>query len=385
MTNKRTNGEGTIYKNTSRNRFEGQISVGTNSDGKPIRRKVTGRTRAEVLTKLKEVRERCVQGPGLPSDVTVADWLDYWVASVLPTANIASATRESYEGLCTWYLVPRLGRIRLVKLTPADVRVMLVSMETDGYSTNTLRLARATLRRALRVAESEGYVSRNVAALTDGVKLNPKKSRTMTPENVKPLLASIVGERIEPVLHVLVATGLRRSEVLGLCWNDIDLSVSPVTIQISHALKYEKSQLVLGEPKTKRTKRVLYLPHSTAQLLKSHRLSQMRERLEFGPGWGGKWAGADFVFTTPIGTPIDPRNFARSLAKATKNAGLGEWSPHEFRHTAASLMIASGVPLKQVSEALGHSSIAVTADVYGHLLAPSTATADAMSHFMYGT
>ena len=382
---RRTNGEGTIYRNKSRNRFEGQVSVGMSADGKSVRRKVTGRTRAEIAKKMTEVRDRCSQGPGLPSDVTVGDWLGYWLTSVLPSANIASSTRESYEGLCAWYLIPRLGRIRLVKLTPADVRAMLNSMNADGYASNTQRLARAALRRALRVAEAEGYVPRNVAELTDGVKLNPKKSRTMQPSEVKDLLSSVIGDRIEPVLHVLVATGLRRSEVLGLCWGDVDLSVCPVTLQITHALKRERSGLVFGEPKTKRTKRVLYIPDVTARMLREHRVSQMRERLEFGPGWGGEWVEHDFVFTTPVGTPIDPSNFAKALSKATKFAGLGSWSPHEFRHTAASLMIASGVPLKQASEALGHSSIAVTADVYGHLLAPSTATADAMAHVMYGT
>jgi len=385
MTNKRSNGEGTIYRNRKRSRFEGQITVGYNASGKTIRRKVTGRTRAEVAKKMSEVRERCSHGPGLPSDVTVGDWLNYWVSSVLPSANIASATRESYETLCARYLLPRLGRVRLVKLIAADVRAMLVSMSADGYSSNTQRLARAALRRALRVAVAEGYVSRNVAELTDGVKLNPKRSRTMQPSEVKDLLSSVVGDRIEPVLHVMLATGLRRSEVLGLCWGDVDLSVSPATIQISHALKRERSGLVFGEPKTRRTKRVLYIPEMTARVLRQHRVAQMRERLEFGPGWGGQWVGYEFVFTTPIGTPIDPSNFAKALSKATEVAGLGRWSPHEFRHTAASLMIASGVPLKQASEALGHSSIAVTADVYGHLLAPSTATADAMAHVMYGT
>ena len=170
---RRTNGEGTIYRNKSRNRFEGQVTVGIKSDGKTIRRKVTGRTRAEIAKKMTEVRDRCSQGPGLPSDVTVGDWLGYWLTSVLPSANIASATRESYEGLCAWYLIPRIGRIRLVKLTPADVRAMLNSMNVDGYASNTQRLARAALRRALRVAEAEGYVPRNVAELTDGVKLNP--------------------------------------------------------------------------------------------------------------------------------------------------------------------------------------------------------------------
>ena len=112
-----------------------------------------------------------------------------------------------------------------MKLTPADVRSMLVAMGVDGYSPNTQRLARATLRRALRVAEAEGYVSRNVASLTDGVKLNSEKGRSMTSADVKLLLSSVAGGRIEPALHVLLATGLRRSEVLGLCWTDIDLSV----------------------------------------------------------------------------------------------------------------------------------------------------------------
>jgi integrase len=221
--------------------------------------------------------------------------------------------------------------------------------------------------------------------LTDGVKLKPKRGKTLTPADVKLLLSSVAGDRIEPVLHVLLATGLRRSEVLGLCWSDVDLSVSPATIQVSKALKREKSGLVLGEPKTNRTKRALYIPRPTARILNEHRVSQMRERLEFGAGWGGKWSAQDFVFSTPIGTPVDPRNFARVLKQASVSAGLGSWSPHGFRHTAASLMIAGDVPLKQVSEALGHSSIAITADVYGHLLAPSTATADAMAHVMYGT
>ena len=385
MTSKRSNGEGTIYKNQSRNRFEGQVSVVINANGKSIRRKVTGRTRAEVTKKMSEVRDRCSHGPGLPSDVTVSDWLSYWVSSVLPSANIASATRENYETLCARYLVPRIGRIRLVKLTPADVRAMLNSMNADGYASNTQRLARAALRRALRVAEAEGYVPRNVAELTDGVKLKPKKSRTMQPSEVKDLLSSIIGDRIEPILNVLLATGLRRSEVLGLCWGDVDLSVCPATLQITHALKRERSGLVFGEPKTRRTKRVLYIPDVTALILREHRVAQKRERLEFGPGWGGEWVEHDFVFTSPVGTPIDPSNFAKALSRATEVAGLGSWTPHEFRHTAASLMIASDVPLKQVSEALGHSSIAVTADVYGHLLAPSTATADAMAHVMYGT
>jgi len=385
MRSKRSNGEGTIYKNEQRNRFEGQITVGIRPDGKPIRRKVTGRTRSEVTKRMAEVKERSGNGPGLSSDVTVANWLNHWITTVLPMADIAVSTRESYEGICAWYLIPSLGRIRLVKLTPAQVREMLQKMKVNGYSSNTQRLARATLRRALRVAEAEGYVPRNVAALVDGIKVQSKKGRTMTPENVRALLESVRGDRIEPVIHVMLSLGVRRSEALGLCWPDLDLNATPPTVHIRMALKRERSGMVLGEPKTARTKRMVFIPDATARLLREHKKTQIKERLEFGPGWGGEWTGTDFVFTTPIGTPLDPSNFSKALDRATKRAGLGVWTPHELRHTAASLMIASGVPLKEVSEALGHSSIAITADVYGHLLAPSTATADAMSKIMYGT
>jgi len=203
MTNNRSNGEGTIFRNRTRNRFEGQITVGINASGKTVRQKISGRTPAEVAKKMSEVRERCSHGPGLPSDVTVGDWLGYWVSSVLPSANIASATRESYETLCARYLMPRLGRVCLVKLAPADVRAMLNSMSAEGYSSNTQRLARAALRRASRVAEAEGYVSRNVAVLTDGVKLNPRKSRTMQPSEVTDLLASTFPELVITVVRAV--------------------------------------------------------------------------------------------------------------------------------------------------------------------------------------
>jgi len=385
MSSKRSNGEGTIYKNHQRNRYEGQIMVGTTPAGRPIRKKVTGRTRREVAARIIEVKNCSTYGTALPSAVTVAEWLNHWLDTVLPLANLAPSTVESYQSICGLYLIPHLGRIRLAKLTPAHVRSMLKSLDDDGYSGNTQRLARATLRRSLRTAEAEGYVPKNVATMVDGVKVKSKQGRTLHPEEVRALLVSAKGDRIEPVLHVMLSLGLRRSEALGLCWCDLDLNASPPKVHVRHALKRLRTGLILGEPKTERTKRLLVLPEATAKLLRDHRKLQMEERLLFGPGWGGNWTGTDFVFTTPIGTPLDPSNFRHSLERVTERAGLGVWTPHELRHTAASLMIASGVALKQVSEALGHSSIAITADVYGHLLAPSTATADAMAAVMYGT
>ena len=385
MARRRANGEGTIYRNQRRGCFEGQITVGLRPNGKPIRRKASGSSRIEVAKKLAEIRVRCSNGVGLPTDATVKQWLDYWVEFVLPGTSIARTTFESYRDLCNWYLIPELGRIQLTKLAPSDVRLMLAGMERRGYSRNTQRLAKAALGRALRVAEFEGHVSRNVAQLVDGVRLERDRGRTMTPKQVQALLNALKGERIEAVVHVMLATGLRRSEAWALSWVDLDLSSFPAKLRVTKALKRVRSGMELGSLKTKRTQRVIYLPEETALILKDWRCRQAAERLRLGSLWGEGWRDADFVFTTPTGTPLDPSNFRLEFGRVLRRAGIGHWTPHELRHTAASLMLSRGVSIKEVSEALGHSSIAITADVYGHLLEPSSATAEAMSHVMYGT
>lgn len=385
MAKRRSNCEGTIYQNKNRGGFEGQITVGLKPDGTPIRRKATGKTRIEVAQKLAEIKSLCSAGPALPTDVTVGQWLDYWVSSVLPSASIARTTFESYRDLCSWYLIPELGRIRLTKLTPADVRQLIVGMERKGYSRNTQRLAKAALGRALRVAEFEGYVSRNVAQLVDGVRLERERGRTMTPDQVQVLLESLRGERIEAVVHLMLATGLRRSEAWALSWTDLDLSCVPARVHVRRALKRQRSGMVLGSPKTKRTQRSLFLPEQTVAMLRDWRSRQAAERLALGADWGRGWRDKELVFTSPTGSPLDPSNFRVEFKRVLDRAGIGHWTPHELRHTAASLMLSRGISIKEVSDALGHSSIAITADVYGHLLAPSTATVAAMAHVMYGT
>lgn len=385
MARRRSNGEGTIYKNKSRGGFEGQITVGLRADGRPIRRKASGKTRIEVAKKLAEIRNLCSNGIGLPTDATVKHWLEYWVNSVLPGTSIARTTFESYRDLCTWYLIPELGRIRLTRLSPADVRQMLINMERKGYSRNTQRLAKAALGRALRVAEFEGHVTRNVAQLVDGIRLERDRGRTMGLAQIEALLEALKGARIEAVVHLMLATGLRRSEAWALSWSDLDLACTPAKVNVQKALKRERSGMVLGSPKTKRTQRTLFLPEQTALILRELRTRQAAERLAMGSAWGKGWRHADLVFTTPTGTPLDPSNFRLEFRRVLGKAGIGHWTPHELRHTAASMMLTRGVSIKEVSEALGHSSIAVTADVYGHLLEPSSATVSAMTHVMYGS
>ncbi|MEO6651202.1 MAG: site-specific integrase [Ilumatobacteraceae bacterium] len=142
--------------------------------------------------------------------------------------------------------------------------------------------------------------------------------------------------------------------------------------------------LVLEDVKTAGSRRTVYLPDNVGGALRAHRARQAAERLLAGPEWEAKPLGVDLVFRTPFGTAMDPANFRHACYAVTEAAGLGQWSPHELRHSAASLLIAMGVPLKVVSETLGHSSIRVTADVYGHLLEPARQeAAEAMNRALW--
>jgi integrase len=276
--------------------------------------------------------------------------------------------------------------VRLDQLAPAHVRQMLTKLREQNLSPNTQRLARSVLRRALRTAEAEGYVNRNAAALVDGVKVGRSDGRTLTPEQARALLSHVAGSEWEALVVVMLSTGLRKGEALALSWSDLNLEVSPAVLSVRRALKKKAiGGTYLDEPKTAGSRRTIHLSSPVVEVLRRHRVAQAEQRLAFGSGWGGAWAKHDLVFTTSIGTALDPDRVNRVMKQITTEAGVGTWTPHELRHSAASLLLAQNVPLKTVSELLGHSSIRITADVYGHLLEPArTEAADAMEAALWG-
>lgn len=381
---RRGNGEGTIRENKVRRRWEGRLTVAADSDGRLTRRMVTGRTRGEVVELLHDLRTKLEGGiDPAPRDLTVGRFLDEWIADVLP-GSVAAATEQQYKEIVGYYVRPTIGRKRLSTLNARDVARMLAELERKGLSPNTRRLARSVLRRALRWAEHEGLVSRNAAAIAHGVKVPTTEGRTLTPEQARALLASLDGHRLEAAFTVALSLGLRRGELLGLSWNDVDLDATPPRLTVRRALKRLPGGLVLEEPKTRQSRRTVHLPAPVVAGLRVHRRRQAAEQLHAGDLWVGRPLGADLIFRTPRGTAVDPDNFRNMTYKVTTDAGLGRWSPHELRHSAASLLIAQGVPLKIVSETLGHASIRITADVYGHLMDDAkTEAADAMTKALW--
>ena len=201
----------------------------------------------------------------------------------------------------------------------------------------------------------------------------------MTVEEAKAVLSAAEGDRLEALYLCGLMLGLRPGELLGLTWADVDLDAG--VVHVRRSLKRERAGMRLGDPKTPKSRRSLDLPPKVAEALARHRKDQAAERLLVGPAWDASW---DLVFCTASGKPIDPSNLRRMFKALTNSAGIGDWHPHELRHSAASLLSASGVPLEQIADLLGHDGTRMTALVYRHAVAPTVGAGVAPMTEMFG-
>lgn len=252
------------------------------------------------------------------------------------------------------------------------------ALADDGKSARTQHHARAILRRALRRAETLGLVARNVAALVDSPKQGGHKTDdTMTADEARLILSAAADRRIgwddaksedlaPDDLHalavVLLTLGLRKGEALALRWSDVDLEDDELTVR--HTIKFRRKGggWYLTAPKTDDSARTIPLPAFVTDALRDHRRAQTERRLAT-PVWNDH----DFVFPTSVGTPIHSRNATRWWHGLLERAGVERRRMHATRHTAATLLLEDGVPLEVVSAILGHSSLAITADIYARV------------------
>jgi integrase len=372
MPKKRGQGEGSVYYSGSRQRWIAVLDLGRGPDGVRRRVRMSGKTRAEVRRKLEE--EQKAAAAGLTFDdqrTTVAEFCAYWLQHGIPAAAKSPNSISSIEWAVNRHIVPRIGHRRLRELTADDIDKLMRDMATAGYSKYTMVRVHGEIARILRFAERRGKVMRNVATLVD-VPAGPKKQgRSLTVAQAKALLDAADGDRLEALYVTGLLMGLRPGELLGLPWTNVDLDEG--RLRVSQSLKREHNKLLVGEPKTLRSRRTLDMPDLVIDSLKRHRDRQDEERVEAG----ATWTETDLVFTTMVGTPIDPSNLRREFDKLTRKAGLGHWHPHELRHSAASLLSAAGVPIEQISDVLGHEGPRTTAAVYRHLVNPSVSAGKA--------
>jgi integrase len=295
--------------------------------------------------------------------MTLGEVLERWVKDNL-SLKVTPATKASYSSVIEHHIKPALGRKRLTKLQPDDVQALISSKLDAGLSPRTVRLIRGILVQVLNHAVRQGRVARNVAALTDGPRMEQRREgRSLTIGQAKKLLAAIVGERLEALYLVMITTGIRTGEALGLPWKHVDLEKGLITIR--QCLSRQPGGTIIRDGKTGRKGwRTIELAPPVVTTLLDHRDRQTKERREAGRAWDDH----GLVFCTVIGTPLDPDNHRKTFSVITKRAGIGTWRPHELRHSATSIMLAQRVPIEVVSKILGHTSIRITADVYGHLL-----------------
>jgi len=260
------------------------------------------------------------------------------------------------------HLAPHIGRIRLAKLTPADVQRLVNSLHASGLSAKSVANIHGVLRSALNQAVRWGDLARNVATLVSLPRDPVSEIEPFTPEEAVAFLEAIRGDRLETVFTVILALGLRRGEALGLRWDDVDLENGTLTVRRS--LRRQDGRLTLVEPKTTRGRRTLVLPQFALTSLQGHRKRQVQERLLAGAGW----TDTDFVFTSTVGTAIDPDNLSHRFKRILEKAGLRPQRLHDLRHCAATLMLIQNVPARVVQEILGHAHVSTTLGIYSHVI-----------------
>jgi integrase len=359
---RRSNGEGSVYQRGD-GRWCAAIVADDPVTGRRKRTVLYGKTRREVSAKLKAASERAEDGaPIKDAKTTVASWLARWRASTLQASDRKESTKALYRYLCQKHLeADPFGALPLDKLRPTDVEALVLTLRGRGLSESTTRTAYTVLRAALDGAVRDGLLARNPAALVARPGVARKEARYLSPAQVAALLDTARPSRYHSAFVLLAATGLRRGEALALRWADVDLDGA--VLRVRGTLARAGGQLAVTEPKTATSRRALRLSPGVVAVLRAHRKAQAAERIKAA----NVWHESGFVFTTENGQPVDPRNLLRALKAAAKRAGLAGVGVHTLRHSAASALLEKGIGLKTVSEMLGHSSVAITGDIYQHV------------------
>jgi integrase len=352
--------EGSIHPRRD-GRWAGSVHIGW-VDGKRVRKHVLGRTRGEVAGKLEALMRAHRDGRPVPDQRTkVGPFLRQWLEEVArPT--LRHSTHKSYREIVERHLVPGLGRFPLAKLAPADVQAILNRKLEAGLSPRRVQYLHAVLRRALGTAERWGMVSRNVARLVDAPRVPRHEISPLTPEQAKRLVEAAAEDRLRALWVAALGTGCRQGELLALRWEDVDLEGR--RLRVRHTLARVDGRLALLEPKTERSRRTVMLPEVVVTALLAHRTRQGMERLVAG----SRWVDSGHVFATTIGTPIEAGCVTRAFHAALERAGLPRSRFHDLRHAAATFALSQGYTLEDVKQLLGHSSIVLTSNTYGHVL-----------------
>ncbi|GGR78469.1 site-specific integrase [Micromonospora fulviviridis] len=368
---RKANGRSSIFKGSD-GRWHGYVTMGVKDNGRTDRRHVQGPTEKAVTAKVRELeRKRDAASVTSPGKVpTVGEWLTYWLENVAER-KVRASTWQGYQSKITQHLVPGLGSHRLDRLQPEHVEKFYRACSATLSPSTVLQIHRI-LSRALKVAVQRERVARNVCALVDAPSMSRQEVQPLSAEDARAILGlteTRPARRNGARWSVALALGLRQGEALGLAWEYVDLEAQRIRVRWQLQRLAGKG-LVFVEPKSDRGRRTIVLPDQLAEALKEHRQAQQQEREYAGELWeshGPPDTEPGLVFAQRNGRPIDPRQDWGEWKTLLRSAGVRDARLHDARHTAASLLLAQGVPARVVMELLGHSQISLTLGTYSHV------------------
>jgi len=369
MTKRRGNGEGSISKRSDGS-WLGQVSIGNDpGTGKPKRKSFYGKTRKEVADKMAQLMQEVRNGTYVePSTTTLGEWMGKWL-TVYKKGQLRPGTYENYEVLIKTHINPGLGNTLIAKLQAQMLQNFynekLESGRKDGkggLSTRTVRYFHTIIREALEQAVKEGILSRNVADSTSPPVITTKQMQLLTESELLTFLDKAKGDRLYAAYVMVAMTGLRRGELLGLCWDCVSLEQGVITVK-RELLALNEGLLLQENTKTKSGKRSITLTDDSIRELKAYKKRQAQEKLLSGVAYQDN----DFVFCKEDGTALNPKDFTKRFQRLLKAAGVPIVRLHDMRHLHATLLLQRSIPAKLVQERLGHRSVKMTLDLYSHV------------------
>ncbi|MCF6525663.1 site-specific integrase [Streptomyces sp. JJ36] len=376
------NGRSSIYYGKD-GKWHGRVTVGARDDGKPDRRHVQRKTRAEVTAAVRELEKqrdaKAVRKPGRPW--TVARWLTHWIENIAPLA-VNENTMVGYGVAVRKHLIPGLGAHRLDRLTPEHIERFYAKMQADGSKPATAHQVHRTFRTALNEAVRRGHLGRNPVRLAKAPRVSEEEIEPYTVEEVRRILRAAQKRRNAARWAVALALGLRQGEALGLKWPDVDLDNGVLWVrrsrrrpQYAHGCgdtcgrkagycpQRRRTNPETADTKSRAGRRAVGLPPQLADLLRAHRTAQEAERREAGE----RWHDEGWVFATTIGRGTSPRVDYDEWKELLRDAGVRDGRLHDARHTAATVLLILGVPERAVMGLMGWSSTSMAAR-YQHMV-----------------
>ncbi len=330
--------------------------------GKRRQRKKTYTTRKEAQASLTAWLADIDKGVAVDrSAQSLADLLAFWLDNYA-RHRVSARTYYGYAATVRRHIVPTLGAVPIQKLTPARVQSFYTEKMNAGCGVRTVELCHLHISQALDEAVKLGWVSRNVTDVVTPPRHKAKEMQTWSVEEARRFLAVARQSVYGPIWLLALATGMRKGELLGVRWRDVDSERGVVAIR--QTVGTLRGKIEIKPPKTLTSRREVHLSGDMVEALRAHKGSQAEQRAKRG----ALWDDHDLVFAAAHGGPIHPDNLDRDFDRLVKRAGIKRIRIHDLRHSFATLAIQLGIPLKVVSESMGHADISTTLRTYTHVL-----------------